>query len=75
VILRPGPLSDDIGRGTIALSTQRSADAVPVSREDVALLTVACIQRDVRNEVIGFVGGDVAIDDMLDAVQTAPISR
>jgi uncharacterized protein YbjT (DUF2867 family) len=75
VILRPGPLSDDIGRGTIALSTQRSADAVPVSREDVAQLTVACIQRDVRNEVIGFFGGDVAIDDMLDSIQTAPISR
>jgi len=25
--------------------------------------------------VIGFVGGDVPIDDVLDAVQTAPISR
>jgi uncharacterized protein YbjT (DUF2867 family) len=75
VILRPGPLSDDIGRGTIALSTQRSADAAPVSREDVARVTVACIKRDVRNEVIGFIGGDVPIDDVLDAVQTAPTSR
>jgi uncharacterized protein YbjT (DUF2867 family) len=75
VILRPGPLSDDIGRGTIALSAQRSADAAAVSRDDVARVTVACIRRDVRDEVIGFVGGDVPIDDVLDAVQTAPISR
>jgi hypothetical protein len=36
---------------------------------------VACIKRDVRGEVIGFVGGDEPIDDVLDAVQTAPISR
>jgi len=73
--LRPGPLSDDIARGTIALSTQRSADAAPVSREDVARIAVACIKRDVRDEVIGFVGGDARIDDVLDAVQTAPINR
>jgi hypothetical protein len=36
---------------------------------------VACIERDVRNEVIGFIGGDMPIDDVLDTVQTAPISR
>jgi hypothetical protein len=29
----------------------------------------------VRDEVIGFVGGDVRIDDVLDALQTAPINR
>ena len=75
VILRPGPLCDDIGRGTIALSTERCADAAPVSRDDVARIAVACIKRDVRDEVIGFVGGDVPIDDVLDAVQTAPINR
>jgi uncharacterized protein YbjT (DUF2867 family) len=75
VILRPGPLSDDVGRGTIALCTQRSADAAPVSRDDVARITVACVKRDVRDEVIGFVGGDVPIADVLDSVQTAPISR
>lgn len=75
VILRPGPLSDEIGRGTIALSIQRSADAALVSRDDVARVTVECIKRDIRNEVIGFVGGDVPIDDVLDAIQTAPISR
>jgi uncharacterized protein YbjT (DUF2867 family) len=75
VILRPGPLSDEFGRGTIALSTQRGLNAAPVSREDVAHVAVACITRDVRDEVIGFVGGDVPIDDVLDARQTAPINR
>ena len=75
VILRPGPLSDEFGRGTIALSTQRGLNAAPVSREDVARVTVACITRDVRDEVIGFVGGEVPIDDVLDALQTAPINR
>jgi uncharacterized protein YbjT (DUF2867 family) len=75
VILRPGPLCDEFGRGTIALSTQRGLNAAPVSREDVARVTVACITRDVRDEVIGFVGGDVRIDDVLDALQTAPINR
>ncbi|MGX7002598.1 SDR family oxidoreductase [Caballeronia sp. KNU42] len=69
VILRPGPLSDEIGRGTIALSSQRNADAAPVSRDDVARIAVACIQRDVRDEVIGFIGGDVRIDDVLDNVR------
>lgn len=75
VILRPGALSDDTGRGTIALATQRSVSALPVSRDDVARVTVACIKRGVRDEVIGFVGGDVSIDDALDTIQTAPISR
>lgn len=75
VILRPGALCDEFGRGTIALSTQRGLNAAPVSREDVARVTVACITRDVRDEVIGFVGGDARIDDVLDALQTAPINR
>jgi uncharacterized protein YbjT (DUF2867 family) len=75
VILRPGPLSDETGRGTIALATRRSESALPVSRDDVARVTVACIKRGVRDEVIGFVGGDVPIDEVLDRVQTAPISR
>jgi uncharacterized protein YbjT (DUF2867 family) len=75
VILRPGPLSNDTGRGTIALATHRSESALPVSREDVARVTVACIKRSVRDEVIGFVGGDTPIDAVLDTVQTAPISR
>lgn len=69
VILRPGPLSDDTGRGTIALSTKRDANAAPVSREDVGRIAVACITRDIRDEVIGFIGGDVPIDDALDDVR------
>lgn len=75
VILRPGALSDDTGRGTIALATQRDESTSPVAREDVARVTIACIQRDVRDAVIGFVGGDLPIDNALDVLQTAPISR
>lgn len=75
VILRPGALSDETGRGTIALATDRNASTLPVSRDDVARVTVACITRDVRDEVIGFVGGDTPIDVALDTVQTAPTSR
>lgn len=75
VILRPGALSDDIGRGAIALATERDASTLPVSRDDVARVTVACITRDVRDEVIGFVGGNTPIDAALDVVQTAPTSR
>jgi uncharacterized protein YbjT (DUF2867 family) len=75
VILRPGPLSDDTGCGTIALATERSESVLPVAREDVARITVACVERGVRDEVIGFVGGDVPIDNVLDTLQTAPISR
>jgi uncharacterized protein YbjT (DUF2867 family) len=75
VILRPGALSDETGRGTIALATDRNASTLPVSRDDVARVTVACITRGVRDEVIGFVGGDTPIDVALDTVQTAPTSR
>jgi uncharacterized protein YbjT (DUF2867 family) len=75
VILRPGTLSDEFGRGTIALATERSASAQPVSREDVARVTLECIRRGLRNEVIGFVGGDTPIGTALDTVQTAPTSR
>jgi len=41
----------EFGRGTIALSTQRGLNAAPVSREDVARVTVACITRDVRDRL------------------------
>ncbi|OTP80804.1 SDR family oxidoreductase [Caballeronia sordidicola] len=75
VILRPGALSDETGRGTIALATDRNASTLQVSRDDVARVTVACITRGVRDEVIGFVGGDTPIDVALDTVQTAPTSR
>jgi uncharacterized protein YbjT (DUF2867 family) len=75
VILRPGALSDENGRGTIALATERVANALPVAREDVARVTLECIRRGTRNEVIGFVGGDVPIGEVLDTIQTAPTSR
>jgi uncharacterized protein YbjT (DUF2867 family) len=66
VILRPGPLSDEAARGTIALASERSAGAAAVSREDVARVAVACVTRGVEGRVIGFVGGDLPIGDVLD---------
>jgi uncharacterized protein YbjT (DUF2867 family) len=75
VILRPGALSDESGRGTIALATDRGVNPLPVAREDVARVTLECIRRGTRDEVIGFVGGDVPIGDVLDTIQTAPTSR
>jgi uncharacterized protein YbjT (DUF2867 family) len=62
VIVRPGPLSDDPATGTIALATERAASATPVSREDVADVTVRVLNGDVHRAVFGFVGGDVPID-------------
>jgi uncharacterized protein YbjT (DUF2867 family) len=75
VILRPGALSDESGSGTIALATDRGANPLPVAREDVARVTLECIGRGTRDEVIGFVGGDVPISEALDTIQTAPTSR
>lgn len=62
VILRPGPLSDGPATGTIALATERAASATPVSRADVADVTVRVLTGDVHRAVIGFVGGDVPVD-------------
>jgi uncharacterized protein YbjT (DUF2867 family) len=75
VILRPGALSDEFGRGTIGLTAERSANALPVSREDVARVAVQCVQRGLSGDVIGFVGGDEPIARALDELQTAPTSR
>lgn len=65
VILRPGPLSDEVGRGTIAIASQRIDDMLPVSRDDVARVALTCIETDLRNKVIGFGGGDTPIKEAL----------
>jgi uncharacterized protein YbjT (DUF2867 family) len=65
VILRPGPLSDEAARGTIALASERAAGAPAVSREDVARMAVECVTRGVEDRVIGFVGGNLPIGDVL----------
>jgi uncharacterized protein YbjT (DUF2867 family) len=75
VILRPGALSDEAGRGTIGLATERGANPLPVSRDDVARVAVECVQRGLSGDVIGFVGGDEPIGRALDEIQTAPTSR
>jgi uncharacterized protein YbjT (DUF2867 family) len=64
LILRPGPLNDEHGHGRIALASSPT-DRTPVSREDVAHLTVRALDLGVRNRVITFVGGDVPIDSVL----------
>jgi uncharacterized protein YbjT (DUF2867 family) len=68
VILRPGPLDDEPARGSIGLTNERLEDMLPVSREDVARVTLACITQSVRDVIIGFGGGQTLIDD---AVQGA----
>jgi uncharacterized protein YbjT (DUF2867 family) len=69
VILRPGPLSDEAASGTIALASERVVNAPAVSREDVARIAVESVKRGVKDKVIGFVGGDAAIDDVLDELE------
>ncbi|WP_277185521.1 SDR family oxidoreductase [Caballeronia sp. BR00000012568055] len=61
-ILRPGPLSDDAPRGTIALADERTHPLAKISRGDIAHLTVRCIALTIGNQVIGVIGGDVPIE-------------
>ncbi|MDR5854108.1 SDR family oxidoreductase [Caballeronia sp. LZ062] len=70
-VLRPGPLSDAPGRGTIALADERVEQMPAVSREDVAEVAVRCLLLGVTNRTIGFVGGDEPIDDALVAPAAA----
>jgi uncharacterized protein YbjT (DUF2867 family) len=70
VILRPGPLSDEPASGTIALASERAANAPPVSREDVAHVAVQCVQLGLRDGVVGFVGGDLPIGDVLAGISS-----
>jgi uncharacterized protein YbjT (DUF2867 family) len=65
VILRPGPLSDAAASGTIALASERAANAPAVAREDVGRVAVECVKRGLKDKVIGFVGGNVDIEDVL----------
>ncbi|KVE36666.1 NAD(P)H-binding protein [Burkholderia sp. TSV86] len=67
VILRPGPLSDDPGVGTIALTEERVDGAPPVARQDVAWAAIEAIKRDISKKTIGFVGGGVPIEQALRA--------
>jgi uncharacterized protein YbjT (DUF2867 family) len=74
VILRPGPLSDEPARGTIALASERVANAPAVSREDVARLAVESLKRGLKERMIGFVGGDGGIEEVLTTLlSTEPI--
>ncbi|MGE0798553.1 MAG: SDR family oxidoreductase [Lautropia sp.] len=64
LILRPGVLSDERGRGRVALAASPT-DRTPVAREDVAQLTVRALDLGVHGRIITFVGGDVPIDSVL----------
>lgn len=68
VILRPGPLSDEPAAGTIALTTERTENAAPVSREDVALVAIESIKRNLNDKVIGFIGGKEPITTALETL-------
>jgi uncharacterized protein YbjT (DUF2867 family) len=61
VILRPGPLSDDAARGTIALADEFARITPKVSRDDIAHLTLHCITSNVTNRLFGVIGGDESI--------------
>ncbi|GAB5100400.1 NAD(P)H-binding protein [Caballeronia sp. LP006] len=65
-ILRPGPLSDEPARGTIALADETTVEMPDVSREDVARIALRCVALGVRDRVIGFVGGNEPLDAVLD---------
>lgn len=67
VILRPGPLWDRPGVGTIALTEQRLDDAQPVARQDVAWAAIESIKLGLSRKTVGFVGGSVPIEQALRA--------
>lgn len=66
VILRPGPLADAPGVGTIAL-TENQDHQTPVSRQDVAWAAIEATKLSISRKTIGFVGGNVPIDQALRA--------
>lgn len=66
-ILRPGPLSDEHARGTIALAGEDTVTMPEVSREDVAQMVLRCVTLDVKDRMIGFVGGAEPIDVVFDS--------
>ncbi len=66
VILRPGPLADAPGVGTIAL-TENQDHVTPVARQDVAWAAIEAIKLNISQKIIGFVGGSVPIDQALRA--------
>jgi uncharacterized protein YbjT (DUF2867 family) len=62
LILRPGPLSDDPGTGTVLLGAPYLGRAA-VTRDDVAAVIVALLDApDVRGRVLELVGGDTPVN-------------
>ncbi|MGI4813110.1 MAG: NAD(P)H-binding protein [Janthinobacterium lividum] len=70
LILRPGPLSDGPAAGRVAPATQRAATMPAVTRADVAELALEALELGIHRRVLGFVGGDVPIAEVL-----APLHR
>jgi len=65
LILRPGPLDDTPAKHSVALQDHPVEVQPPVSREDVALLTVRALAAGVENRIIGFTGGYTSIDTVV----------
>lgn len=65
LVIRPGTLNERPGAGTVGLIERQPQQRQPVSREDVAHLTVAAWQAGVRDRVIGFSGGETPIDQVV----------
>jgi uncharacterized protein YbjT (DUF2867 family) len=63
-IVRPGPLTNDPGRGRVRLATEPFREAVP--RDDVAALLEALLRHPAANRLTLYLGaGETAIDQAL----------
>ena len=65
LILRPGPLDDGEGRGSIGAIEAPALDAATVARRDVAHVCAAALDAGLRNRILGFGAGTEAISDWM----------
>lgn len=69
-VLRPGRLTDEPGRGTVTL--ERAVARADVSRDDVAAVVVALLDRPATaRTVLELAGGDTSVDEAVLAVGAA----
>jgi uncharacterized protein YbjT (DUF2867 family) len=68
VIIRPGPLTDELGTGQVRIGTDPFRD--PVTRDDVAAVLAAVIaDPGVDRKILYLSGGDVPIAQALAALR------
>ncbi|MGF6771852.1 uncharacterized protein YbjT (DUF2867 family) [Paraburkholderia sp. GAS199] len=67
VILRPGPLTTDPGKGTIQIASDSNSESsrIAVARQDVAEVVIGVLQARLIDKVIGFTGGEIPIREAL----------